>query len=166
MSERKETLIIGQIIKKVFSKFNNLNKITTEEFFEECGIEIQTPSETQYYISWLFYEFIFPGGKSFISLIKESIVINKDEKDMINRIENGITGLFEIKQWGKEIIIKDLLTKKEYPVSVLDMIKPNSNLIKANLVKNFNDNYFFFGGIECFMKDEEKKIKQMIKELN
>ena len=166
MVEKKESIIIGKIIEKVFSTNKNINRIAHDEFFEETGIEITNPTNTQYFIGWLIYHFVFPGGKNFIPYVKETIVLDEEEKDMIQRLENGILGTFEVLEWGNIVKVKDLLTQKEYAVSVIDMKNPNCKIITAQLVKSLDNNYFFFGGIGGYPKTKEEEIQKYVEEFN
>lgn len=157
---------MNRIIKKVFLKYKYLKEISKIDFIESTRIKVTNSTEAQFYLGWLMTDFILPGEKTFLSFIRETIKLTKDEITIIKNIENAIIGYFEIISWTKnELRVKDLLTKKPYSISIIDLEKQNLKIIKAKLVKTFDNKYFLFGGIQGFNKKQEKAIFEMISKL-
>ena len=143
-----ETDIITRLVKKVFERYEEIKLFAFEEFEEYFDFQYEKSVFSQFFLGWLIFEFQYIGGKRLLPLIKESFSLSEKEKDMIRRLEDGVVGEFSVlEQKDNTIKVQDEITKKTYIVHTIDLPKIRSNTIYAKLVKNFNENYFFFGGI-------------------
>jgi len=146
----KEVRVIEKIQEKLNKKFPNLIELARDEFLEFAGEEIREhPRISQLFYGWFFGSFCLYDGKTIPILCKESLTLTEEEKTFLDNIKNAICGFFEVvKVGGNKVLIKDLMTNKEYSVHFIDLDYDfkEKDIIEANLVKNFENNYFFFGG--------------------
>ena len=138
-------------ISNIEKKFPNLIIDSKEEFLEFYGREIlNNPHSGQFFYGWFFSIFTLKDGKGMVCLIQECLELNKEEKLLLNNVQNGIPGYFRIlKIEDKNFYLEDLLTKKDYLVKTRDLehkLIPGK-IVEVCLVKNLKGDYFFFGGL-------------------
>ena len=105
----KEVEVIEGIINKISERFPNLLVLLSEDFSLEFGLDIlENKHLGQIFYSWLFSECELSGGKKFISLCKEFLELNEDEKIILKNIEEGIKGVFEVLKIGNDsVLVRD-----------------------------------------------------------
>ena len=144
----KEAEILVELICKLEKEYPDLILEAKEEFIEKEISEKEHLS--QFFYGWFFSIFTISDGKNMPCLARESINLDDNEKQLLNNIQHGIIGLFRILRIkNKTFHLEDLLTKKEYYVKTRDLehdLKAG-HFIEANLVKNFDHELFFFGGL-------------------
>lgn len=158
---RKEVLVVENLVYKVSQRFPGLFPLAKNEYLEKTGMELSTPSQTQYFIGWMFLDYMLPGGKRLIPLIRQTIDLAADEQSFLQALDDAVVGFFEILRWGKTVKVKDLMTGLEYKVYIDDMQRPSVTFISARLVKRFDGEYFFFGGILCLREEDKEDVEKV-----
>jgi len=160
---KEETKIIHKIMKKLESRFPNLLKVAREEFIGFNGKEILKNKHLgQFFYGWFLTEFSLKDGKRMICLAEEILNLSGKEKLILNNIKKEVPGFFKVlKIENKDFYLLDLLTNKKYLVKTIDLepTLEENQIIEASLIKNFEDNYFFFGGIHLRDSSTEESIK-------
>ncbi|MBU2639615.1 MAG: hypothetical protein KKG75_02805 [Nanoarchaeota archaeon] len=160
MKPRKEVKVIENIQNKLKEKFPNILEVAKEEFFDFHKTTDKAKHLGQVFYGWFFVSFGLYDGKKMPELCFEILDLNNDEKKLLKNIMHGISGFFEVVNFNKnEIILKDLLTKKEYTIKIVDLDYKlrKGDVLDAYLVKNLDDDYFFFGGF--YPGGEKKDVK-------
>ena len=150
MRKSKEPEIFFSIMQRIKEEFPILIEEAKEEFIEYYGDDIlKTGHFGQYFYGWFFSVFTIDDGKNMITLAKQYLRLNDDEKKLLENVQNSIPGYFKILNIkNNDFYLEDILTKKDYWVKTIDLDHNlfAGNIIKADLVKNLDNDFFFFGG--------------------
>jgi len=120
--------------------------------------------------SWFLLKYEFPNEATAMEMADSFPMdfFTKDEKKMIKNFLNYKESLFKIIKISndkRDYTIKDMLTSKLYLVKTLDMPAKfkEKDLIKTTIIKNLENDYFFYGGVKSFkVSDKEEFIKEML----
>ncbi|MBU0467320.1 MAG: hypothetical protein KJ718_05080 [Nanoarchaeota archaeon] len=170
--KNKEVEIINKVMNKIVLKFPNLIKVARNEFLDFQDKEtVNSKYLGQLFYGWFFSDFMLRDGKTMIALSNEILELTEEEKIFLENISKGVSGFFKIEKIeNKKFYLLDLLTKKEYLVETLAIDKEikMGMIIMANLVKNLDGDYFFFGGIEVSGEEEQVNFSllEYTRELN
>ena len=89
---------------------------------------------------------------------------NKDREIIRNFIEHK-TSLFEFKSKdGKDILLEDSVSGKMFLVKTIDFpdVLENGDFLKATLVKKIDGDYFFYGNVSTYAKEDGLKMNNFI----
>jgi|SRR3989344_1652933 len=120
--------------------------------------------------AWFLLKYEFPNEATAMEMADSFPMdfFTKDEKKMIKNFLNYKESLFKIIKISndkRDYTIKDMLTSKLYLVKTLDMPAKfkEKDLIKTTIIKNLENDYFFYGGVKSFkVSDKEEFIKEML----
>ena len=120
--------------------------------------------------AWFLLKYEFPNEATAMEMADSFPMdfFTKDEKKMIKNFLNYKESLFKIIKISndkRDYTIKDMLTSKLYLVKTLDMPAKfkEKDLIKAMIIKNLENDYFFYGGVASFnVSDKKEFIKEML----
>lgn len=120
--------------------------------------------------AWFLLKYEFPNEATAMEMADSFPMdfFTKDEKKMIKNFLNYKESLFKIIKISndkRDYTIKDMLTSKLYLVKTLDMPAKfkEKDLIKTMIIKNLENDYFFYGGVKSFkVSDKEEFIKEML----
>jgi hypothetical protein len=121
------------------------------------------------YNSWFLTKMILPNGVNVVNMIKSfpKDYFTKEEKKMIKNLSNYIESIFiilTISKDNKNYEIMDFADNKIYKIKTFDLpdrFKKN-DIITAFIVKNIEDNFFFFGGIISYDKSNTEEFVPMM----
>ncbi|MEK6893049.1 MAG: hypothetical protein AABX07_02505 [Nanoarchaeota archaeon] len=119
--------------------------------------------------AWFLLKYEFPSEATAMEMADSfpMDLFNKDEKKMIKKFLNYKESLFEIldiSEDKRDYKIKDLLDKKIYLIKTIDLPAKflKNQLIKAMIIKNLEEDYFFYGAVQSFnITDKKEFIKEM-----
>ena len=119
--------------------------------------------------AWFLLEHKLPNGKTPVEFVfcREDIdkLFSKKEKNMIGNFLAFKKTLFEIKYISrnrKDYLIQDVLDDRKYLVKTIDF--PSKliigDFINALIIKRLDDNYFFYGLVTSFSRENGLEIKK------
>ena len=115
------------------------------------------------YNAWFLVKMVLPNNTTVVQMAESfpEDYFNELEKKMLNNFLNyheSVFRILDISSDKKIYEIEDLNDKKIYEIKTFDLAPKfkEEELISALILKDIEDNYFFFGGIQSFnVKDEE-----------
>lgn len=123
--------------------------------------------------AWFLLKYEFPSEATAIEMADSFPMnfFNKKEKKIIKNFLNYRESLFEIlkiSEDGHNYTIKDLSDKKIYFVRTFNL--PNKflekQLILAMIIKNLEEDYFFYGAVQSFnIKNKKKFVKKLLRKI-
>lgn len=155
-----EVEVIESIKDKLSKKFPNIIEFAREEFIEIYKELLNNPHFGQFFYGWFFGSYCLYDGKTIPNFCLETLELNENEKILLNNIKDAIPGFFEVLYVkGKNVYLRDMLTKKEYEVKTIDLepMPKKEDCLEAALIRNLEGDYFFFGGF--FIKNEKEGIE-------
>ncbi len=172
-----ESEFIGKVRGMIDHLYPNIEEEMREEFIHENPHILKLAERKSDFRlgfhSWFLLKFEFPSGATAMEMADSFPMdfFNKDDKKIIKNFLNYKESLFEIIKISndkKEYTLRDLSDNKEYLVKTIDLPAKLEvkELVQAILVKNLNEEYFFYGLVISFTIYEEKGfIKEILKEI-
>ena len=171
-----ETKLIEKIIDVINYYFPGEEKIALEKFKKEKSEEISLmPSKMDFargFQAWFLLDYLIKDEftpMEFISANPEKYFTKKEIK-MINKFINNERGFYEILDITnnkKDYILKNVMNKKVINVKTIDFpakLKAGE-FIYAVPVEKLGGNYFFYGNVASYSKEEGQKVMDyLIKE--
>lgn len=162
MAAREEVRVLEGMLAKVKERYPELWAHAVRDFTRTREVDWNDSSVSQFFMGWLVYDYVFPGGKPFLGLAKEGVSLDGREEDMVRRLEGGVVGFFDV--LGREqgvVRVRDVLTRETYAVATIDLASWESKVIRARLVKNYDEERFFFGGIEAWDEEDVEEVREL-----
>ena len=123
--------------------------------------------------AWFLLKFEFPSNATAMEMAKSFPMdfFNEEDKKIIKNFLNYKESLFEILKISldhRDYLIRNLADKRKYLIKTLDLPArfKERDLIQAIIVKNLEDEYFFYGGVKSFTISNTKEfIKEILNEI-
>ncbi|MBI2629861.1 hypothetical protein HYW76_02055 [Candidatus Pacearchaeota archaeon] len=123
--------------------------------------------------AWFLLKFEFPSEATAMEMADSfpMKLFDKNEKKMIKNFLNYKESLFEILKISKDkrnYKIMDMLDNHVYLIKTQDLPAefPNGQLIKSMIIKNLEEDYFFYGAVQSFnFKNKNKFIREILSEI-
>ena len=123
--------------------------------------------------AWFLLKYEFPSGATAIEMADSFPMdfFNEKDKKVIKNFLNYKESLFEIEKISddnRDYTIRDLSDKRVYLIKTKDLPARfnEKDIIRAIIIKNLEEDYFFYGGVKSFSIYNKKDfIKEVLTEI-
>ena len=170
MKENQEAKVIGKVLQFINSMFPKELKKANKEYQNTQEAKMTTDKALYYrgFLSYFLIQRMINGATPMEYAYSLPLnYFSNVEKTIIQRFINHTESLFEIKLISKNrknFLIIDVTNNKKYSVITLDFpdILKEHDIIRALIVKKTKQDYFFYGNVWSYNKQEALKTKMPI----